>query len=207
MIARPFALASTRSPRAAARGTRCTTARNPVRRPRLPRPAWSSTAACAPRWGWTPQHLTLWDGDALVAAAPGYLKANSHGEFVFDHAWAHAYAQHGLRLLPEVAGAPCPTRPSPGRACWRATTTRGARWPTAMARACARDGLSSAHVNFHRERRGRGVRRRLAGAHRRAVPLAQRRGLARLRRLPRRVGPQAPQEHPPGARQGARAPA
>ena len=42
-------------------------------------------------WGWTPQHVTLWEDDALVAAAPGYLKANSHGEFVFDHAWAHAY--------------------------------------------------------------------------------------------------------------------
>src|SRR5690606_18139234 len=25
-------------------------------------------------WGWTPRHLTLWEGDDLVAAAPGYLK-------------------------------------------------------------------------------------------------------------------------------------
>ena len=24
-------------------------------------------------WGWTPRHVTLWEGDALVAAAPGYL--------------------------------------------------------------------------------------------------------------------------------------
>ena len=45
----------------------------------------------------------LWDGDALVAAAPGYLKANSHGEFVFDHAWAHAYARYGRDVFPEVA--------------------------------------------------------------------------------------------------------
>ena len=52
-------------------------------------------------WGWTPHHLTLWDGDQLVAAAPGYLKTNSHGEFVFDHAWAHAYAQHGLDYFPK----------------------------------------------------------------------------------------------------------
>ena len=51
-----------------------------------------------------PAHLALFDGDTLVAAAPGYRKRNSHGEFVFDHAWAQAYAQHGLRLLPEVAG-------------------------------------------------------------------------------------------------------
>ena len=37
-------------------------------------------------WGWAPRHLTLWDNDTLIAAAPGYLKTNSHGEFVFDHA-------------------------------------------------------------------------------------------------------------------------
>src|SRR5688500_10767394 len=52
-------------------------------------------------WGWTPRHLTLWEGDQLVAAAPGYRKTNSHGEFVFDHAWAHAYAQHGLDYFPK----------------------------------------------------------------------------------------------------------
>lgn len=29
-----------------------------------------------PEWGWTPHHLTLWDDDRLVAAAPGYRKTN-----------------------------------------------------------------------------------------------------------------------------------
>src|SRR3546814_13259515 len=52
-------------------------------------------------WGWTPRHLTLWEGDRLVAAAPGYLKDNSHGEFVFDHAWAHAYARYGQDYFPK----------------------------------------------------------------------------------------------------------
>src|SRR5687768_16029558 len=56
-------------------------------------------------WGWTPHHVTLWGGDALVAAAPGYLKTNSHGEFVFDHAWAHAYAQYGRDYFPKWLGA------------------------------------------------------------------------------------------------------
>ena len=27
-------------------------------------------------WGWTPDHLTLWEGNALIAAAPGYVKHN-----------------------------------------------------------------------------------------------------------------------------------
>ena len=43
-----------------------------------------------PRLGWTPRHAALFEDGELVAAAPAYLKANSHGEFVFDHAWAHA---------------------------------------------------------------------------------------------------------------------
>ena len=44
----------------------------------------------APRYGWTPRHASLHAGGRLLAAAPAYLKTNSHGEFVFDHAWAHA---------------------------------------------------------------------------------------------------------------------
>src|SRR3546814_7954540 len=48
-----------------------------------------------------PIYLGLWAGDALVAAAPGYLKGNSHGEFVSDHAWAHAYAEHGREYFPK----------------------------------------------------------------------------------------------------------
>ena len=55
--------------------------------------------------GWEPRHLALWDGDELLAAAPAYLKHNSHGEFVFDHAWAHAYARHGLDYYPKWLGA------------------------------------------------------------------------------------------------------
>ena len=52
-------------------------------------------------WGWQPQHFTLWDGETLVGAIPGYLKTNSHGEFVFDHAWANAYARHGRDYYPK----------------------------------------------------------------------------------------------------------
>ncbi len=51
---------------------------------------------------WQPQHLGLFDGDTLVAALPLYLKTNSRGEFVFDHAWANAYHQQGLRYYPKA---------------------------------------------------------------------------------------------------------
>src|SRR4051812_7065850 len=36
--------------------------------------------------GWTHRFITLWRGDALVAACPLYVKAHSYGEYVFD--WA-----------------------------------------------------------------------------------------------------------------------
>lgn len=52
--------------------------------------------------GWTPQFVTLWDGPALLAAAPAYLKSHSFGEFVFDWAWASAYRQHGLAYYPKL---------------------------------------------------------------------------------------------------------
>ncbi|MEG3190973.1 GNAT family N-acetyltransferase [Lysobacter sp. D1-1-M9] len=100
------------------------------------------------QWGWTPRHLTLWDGEALIAAAPGYLKDNSHGEFVFDHAWAHAYAQHGLEYFPKWLCA-VPYSPVTGPRLLARDDGARRQLAEAMARQCRHEGLSSAHVNFH----------------------------------------------------------
>ena len=101
-----------------------------------------------PRLGWTPWHLGLWDGDILVAAAPGYLKGNSHGEFVFDHAWAHAWMQHGNAYYPKFLCA-VPYSPVTGpRLLARDDEARRALLD-AMVALAVRAGLSSAHVNFH----------------------------------------------------------
>lgn len=100
------------------------------------------------RFGWTPRHLTLWDDDALVAAMPGYLKTNSHGEFVFDHAWAHAYAQHGRDYFPKWLCA-VPYTPVAGPRLL-ACNSESRRLLLQAAIALARSaGASSAHVNFH----------------------------------------------------------
>ena len=109
------------------------------------------TAGCLREdWGWTPCHLGLWEGTALIAAAPGYLKTNSHGEFVFDHAWAHAYAQHGLDYFPKWLGA-APYSPVTGpRLLARDEDARGGLLAT-IAGFVRESGLSSAHVNFHDE--------------------------------------------------------
>jgi predicted N-acyltransferase len=54
------------------------------------------------RQGWQPYHLGIYDDDRLIAAAPLYLKGNSHGEFVFDWSWASAYARNGLDYYPKL---------------------------------------------------------------------------------------------------------
>lgn len=56
-------------------------------------------------FGWLPRHIAVWEGDRLVGALPLYEKHNSFGEFVFDHAWAQAYRQFGLRYYPKLVSA------------------------------------------------------------------------------------------------------
>lgn len=101
-----------------------------------------------PDWGWKPHHLTLWHGDELIGAVPGYLKENSHGEFVFDHAWANAYARHGRDYFPKWLGA-VPYSPVTGpRLLARGEADRRALLH-AIVEHVRDSGLSSAHVNFH----------------------------------------------------------
>ena len=99
-------------------------------------------------WGWTPCHLALWEGDLLVAAAPGYLKSNSHGEFVFDHAWSHAYARHGLDYFPKWLGA-VPYSPVTGPRLLARDEASKRALLDAIERFLQQSALSSAHVNFH----------------------------------------------------------
>ncbi|MDQ3288308.1 MAG: GNAT family N-acetyltransferase [Pseudomonadota bacterium] len=100
------------------------------------------------RWGWKPRHLTLWEEGELVAAAPAYSKQNSHGEFVFDHAWAHAYAQHGLEYFPKWLCA-VPYSPVTGPRLLARNPEIRQKLLEAFSHICRRDGYSSVHVNFH----------------------------------------------------------
>ncbi|WP_133500079.1 GNAT family N-acetyltransferase [Cognatilysobacter terrigena] len=106
-----------------------------------------STGCIQPRMGWTPRHLTFWDGSDLVAAAPCYAKTNSHGEFVFDHAWAHAYARYGLDYFPKLLCA-VPYSPVTGPRLLARDAGGKRALVDALRDACG-DGYSSAHVNFH----------------------------------------------------------
>jgi hypothetical protein len=96
--------------------------------------------------GWQAHHLALYANGKLAAAAPLYLKGNSHGEFVFDWSWAHAYARHGLDYYPKLLCA-IPYSPVTGTHLLGDGSTRGTLIETIHAE-CERLGLSSAHANF-----------------------------------------------------------
>jgi predicted N-acyltransferase len=105
-------------------------------------------------FGWRAQHLTLHDGDTLVGALPLYVKANSHGEYVFDWAWADAWERAGGDYYPKflcavpyspVTGPRLLAGDGPKAAQHRATLAAGLRELT------ERTGLSSVHVDFLRE--------------------------------------------------------
>ena len=66
--------------------------------------ALERSGSVAPRTGWQPCHLGLWQGDRLIAVAPLYLKGHSYGEFVFDQSFAQLAAQLGHRYYPKLLG-------------------------------------------------------------------------------------------------------
>lgn len=111
------------------------------------------------RTGWAPAHLLVEDGDErLVAAAPCYLKSHSLGEYVFDHAWADAYARAGGRYYPKlqvsipftpVTGPRLLVAPGASAASARAALVEGLRALRAETHA------SSIHLTFLPEEDGR----------------------------------------------------
>jgi predicted N-acyltransferase len=58
--------------------------------------ALEDTGCIEPSRGWLAMHVAAYVGEDLVGVAPCYVKGNSEGEFVFDHAWAR-YAEGSLR--------------------------------------------------------------------------------------------------------------
>ncbi|WP_020184906.1 GNAT family N-acetyltransferase [Methylopila sp. 73B] len=54
------------------------------------------------RSGWAPAHVVLEDGDEVAGLAPCYLKNDSQGEYVFDHAFADAYERAGGSYYPKL---------------------------------------------------------------------------------------------------------
>src|SRR5689334_21098984 len=64
--------------------------------------ALHESSSASEETGWQPHFIALYDGDALAAAMPLYVKSHSYGEYVFDWAWADAYHRHGLEYYPKL---------------------------------------------------------------------------------------------------------
>ena len=105
------------------------------------------------RTGWLPRHLVL-EGPEIEGVAPCYLKSHSYGEYVFDHAWAHAYERAGGDYYPKlqiavpftpVTGPRLLVRPGPQAEARRRMLALGA---VEVAR---RLEASSVHVTFPTE--------------------------------------------------------
>ncbi|MDB4941578.1 MAG: hypothetical protein JWP97_1112 [Labilithrix sp.] len=104
--------------------------------------------------GWIPQHLALYDGEELIAAAPAYAKTNSEGEFVFDFSWADLASRLGLDYYPKLVLA-VPFTPATGDRVLVHPRRDRAEMVAAMAqgvRSVVKQlELSSAHVLFPHE--------------------------------------------------------
>ncbi|MEY2783548.1 MAG: hypothetical protein RLZZ134_1607 [Pseudomonadota bacterium] len=113
--------------------------------------ALQSSQSASPDTGWTLQLITLWrdtaSGPLLAAACPLYLKTHSRGEYVFDHAWANAYARHGLDYYPKALVA-SPFTPVPGSRLLAESEAARKALLSALLSYCQSQGLPSLHILF-----------------------------------------------------------
>jgi predicted N-acyltransferase len=113
--------------------------------------ALESTGCIRDDFGWRAHHLALHEGDRLIAAAPLYIKGNSHGEFVFDWSWAGAWERAGGDYYPKLLNA-VPYSPVTGARLLVGNGPNGDAHRQALVAAMRaqvdRYGLSSAHANF-----------------------------------------------------------
>ncbi|RMD95669.1 MAG: N-acetyltransferase, partial [Alphaproteobacteria bacterium] len=103
-----------------------------------------------PGTGWTPRPLIARQGGQIVGVAPLYVKSHSQGEYVFDHAWAHAYENAGGRYYPKLQIA-VPFTPATGRRLLVRPELGAAGLRALIAGAMQiteRAGLSGLHVTF-----------------------------------------------------------
>ncbi len=109
--------------------------------------AMHASGSAKPKTGWTPHFITVRHNGALVAACALYEKDHSYGEYVFDWAWANAYAQHGLPYYPKAIVA-VPFTPVPGARLMAQDADARAALVRALLQWCESHGMSSLHLLF-----------------------------------------------------------
>jgi uncharacterized protein len=109
--------------------------------------AMHESKSAVTKTGWTPRFFTLWQDKTLAGACALYLKTNSYGEYVFDWAWANAYAEHGLDYYPKALIAP-PFTPVPGARLLARSADERVLLVQAVIAWCTEEKLSSLHLLF-----------------------------------------------------------
>jgi hypothetical protein len=97
--------------------------------------------------GWAPVFFSLHRAGRLVGATAAWLKSHSYGEYVFDWAWADAYARHGLDYYPKLLDA-VPFTPVPGSRLLAEDDTARRLLLRTLRQWAQQTELSSAHLLF-----------------------------------------------------------
>ncbi|MBE0473523.1 GNAT family N-acetyltransferase [Rhodoferax sp.] len=109
--------------------------------------ALHASGSASPDTGWTPRFFLLECQGELCAAGVLYLKTHSHGEYVFDWAWANAYAEHGLAYYPKALCA-VPFTPVPGARLLARSQAGREQLAALMLNWCQHQQLSGLHSLF-----------------------------------------------------------
>ncbi len=101
------------------------------------------------RTGWLPHHVVFKSDDITEAIVPMYVKLNSFGEYVFDHAWADAFHRSGGEYYPKLQIA-VPFSPVPGKRLLRRplAAITIADIAQSLTTLCRKQEMSSLHITF-----------------------------------------------------------
>ena len=106
------------------------------------------SGSVGPGTGWQPAPILVEnEGGALIGAAPAYLKSHSQGEYVFDHAWADAWARAGGDYYPKLQIA-APFTPVPGPRLLAGDDAAAMLLIRGAEAVVRQNELSSAHATF-----------------------------------------------------------
>jgi len=101
--------------------------------------------------GWQPYHIRLTNqGGTVLGFLPCYLKSHSFGEYVFDHAWAHAFENAGGAYYPKLQSSVPFTPVTCPRLLLKPNADKAGKAGLlqAVTEATKQLGLSSAHLTF-----------------------------------------------------------
>ncbi len=116
--------------------------------------ALQDSGSAVARTGWLAQYLVAFTGGKLTGAMPLYLKSHSYGEYVFDWAWADAYARQGIEYYPKLLCA-VPFTPVTGARVLATSDALRVQLIAAALQLARTSGVSSLHCLFPDEAQAR----------------------------------------------------